>query len=546
MSTISASPNYTEASSQHPCPICGKPDYCSIKNDRSRVCCRRSSDSSADSSFEFVAQKNDRNGDPYYDWQIPKNRKQIPEAKYHHEQWNGDPAPPEVTNRVYQKILKQLNVPIAFGRDRGISSHDVIKRQYGINDQLRARGVQAAIDAGLEVFFPSIPGLYIKEKDGKRYWSLKGKSGILIPVRNPKGQITALKIRVDDGGAKYQYITSTSIKWIDGDGQKQSGPGPGSQIHFPLFEGDRSTIRITEGELKADIATTQSGIWTISIPGVGSWRRAIAAVKDLGAKTVLIAHDADFRTNRAVSESLVRLLRGLLDLGTCEVILERWPIESGKGIDDVLVAGKADSIERLTGPDLSLFISELAGKTGGIIAEGDDRPTLSITTEEDKFNREVISYLRNDGTIFQRRGTLVHIIRNYVNGNGDESESSGIICPNDAPQIAILPDAKLRSRITSVVRIQTVKETKDGEETVNAHPPEWCVRAITNYGEYPGIKSLEGVIETPTLRPDGSILDQPGYDPKTRLVFESREAFPRSPSNRQRSTFNRQSSYSST
>src|SRR5262249_51298286 len=38
-----------------------------------------------------------------------------------------------------------------------------------------------------------------------------------------------------------------------------------------------------------------------------------------------------------------------------------------------------------------------------------------------------------------------------------------------------------------------------------------------------------GVITTPTLRPDGSILDQPGYDPATRLVLMAPPAMPAIP-----------------
>lgn len=53
-------------------------------------------------------------------------------------------------------------------------------------------------------------------------------------------------------------------------------------------------------------------------------------------------------------------------------------------------------------------------------------------------------------------------------------------------------------------------------ETLLARVGEWSFPVLT------------GQVSAPTLRPDGSILDQPGYDPKTGLLFEPRGAeFPR-------------------
>ncbi len=43
--------------------------------------------------------------------------------------------------------------------------------------------------------------------------------------------------------------------------------------------------------------------------------------------------------------------------------------------------------------------------------------------------------------------------------------------------------------------------------------------AVLARGEYPGVRPLAGVTEAPVLRPDGSILDTPGYDSRTGLVY---------------------------
>ena len=61
-----------------------------------------------------------------------------------------------------------------------------------------------------------------------------------------------------------------------------------------------------------------------------------------------------------------------------------------------------------------------------------------------------------------------------------------------------------------------VRFTKSGE--VDCDPPEVIARDILAEGEwlFPG---LEGVVEVPTLRPNGSVLSAPGYDPETMLFF---------------------------
>jgi integrase len=49
------------------------------------------------------------------------------------------------------------------------------------------------------------------------------------------------------------------------------------------------TVRVTEGALKADIATDRSGVLTIGLPGVSVWRQAAKVLRELGAKVVRVA-----------------------------------------------------------------------------------------------------------------------------------------------------------------------------------------------------------------------------------------------------------------
>jgi hypothetical protein len=160
---------------------------------------------------------------------------------------------------------------------------------------------------------------------------MAGPAGLLIPVRDTQRRIVALKIRVDEpvDGPKYYYLSST----------QHGGPGPGSQVHVPLFDGDTTAVRITEGELKGDVATALSGMLTLGLPGVSVWRPAVATLRELGTHLMRLAFDADAGHNRSVAQALDGTARGLADEGFV-LEFETWLESDGKGIDDLLAADK--------------------------------------------------------------------------------------------------------------------------------------------------------------------------------------------------------------
>jgi hypothetical protein len=61
------------------------------------------------------------------------------------------------------------------------------------------------------------------------------------------------------------------------------------------------------------------------------------------------------------------------------------------------------------------------------------------------------------------------------------------------------------------------KRTKTYEQAL---PPGWCVEALQGRDGWP-FPVLEGIVYSPTLRPDGSLLNTPGYDPDTGLFLDT-------------------------
>jgi hypothetical protein len=179
----------------------------------------------------------------------------------------------------------------------------------------------------------SVPGLHVHSSQNGQYLTFGGPAGLVVPVRDLAGRVVALKVRRDtqDDGPKYLYISSKAY----------GGPGPGAPVHVPLQparHGPRLTIRVTEGELKADVATQLSGILTISVPGVSAWRGVIPVLAELAPRVVHLAFDADAATNPMVARATEATAKAVA-LEGYDVVLESWDSLFAKGVDDALAAG---------------------------------------------------------------------------------------------------------------------------------------------------------------------------------------------------------------
>ena len=247
---------------------------------------------------------------------------------------------------------------------RGLSDEQIDLLQYKTHP-IRRSGIVEKCAA--QVSLEGVPGFW-KNSNGK--WQLAGKSGLMIPVRNFDGSIESLKIRADDRESvgKYLQLSSNPKPNKDGDVKYPNGAAATISVHFPIVGKRGETIRITEGELKADIATLMSDVYTISIPGIAMWQWAIKAVEELKPKKILLAFDSDknkeFSTSTspetkpfAVAKALANLHLSLREKGY-NVAIEDWSPEIGKGIDDVLMAGLSDQITEMSDEKAQEFITQ--------------------------------------------------------------------------------------------------------------------------------------------------------------------------------------------
>jgi hypothetical protein len=156
---------------------------------------------------------------------------------------------------------------------------------------------------------------------------------------------------------------------------------------------------------------------------------------------------------------------------------------------------------------------------GGKGPDGGAR-VITITTAEYDVIDQAVDALGDAPNVYKRGNMLMTIVRD------DTPKGKIILRPPGSPRITPLPNPSLRELLTRCARWVKWK-TKDGDEYTSAsHPPDWAAPAVAARGSWPNVRLIEAVTETPVLRLDGTILDRPGYDERTGLLFEPNAPFP--------------------
>ncbi len=290
------------------------------------------------------------------------------------------------------------------------------------------------------------------------------------------------------------------------------------------------TIFLAEGERDVDNLVKLGCVATTSPMGAGNWRSEYNGY--FRDRQVVILPDND----EAGRKYAQQVAEGIYGAGADVTILELPDLPKKGDISDWIDAGgDKDKLIQLAKAAPAFrpvlrFEKPSSGSSGSDDEEypnpfrvvDDDRPIITITTEEHIVNDQAISALLGDDSIYQRGCILVRVV-------SDTSPASKGIRRPFAPRIDPLPPPLLRERLAANARWLSIHHTKDGEVERPSRPPAWCVAAVHARGSWKDIPHLEAVIDYPILRPDGSLLSQPGYDPDTGLLLEIRGTIPNVP-----------------
>lgn len=146
-----------------------------------------------------------------------------------------------------------------------------------------------------------------------------------------------------------------------------------------------------------------------------------------------------------------------------------------------------------------------------------DAPKPTILVQAGRLHEIVLeaeaALLASPGpAIYRRSGQLVRVIR------GESFSVRGIERPQGALVISALECAYLQSRMTGAAT--WLKEDARRGDLVACDAPVRIAEVLqASHGDWKA-PALVGTIEAPTLRPDGSILETPGYDVATGLLYD--------------------------
>jgi hypothetical protein len=152
----------------------------------------------------------------------------------------------------------------------------------------------------------------------------------------------------------------------------------------------------------------------------------------------------------------------------------------------------------------------------------DDRPEVEVTNHADaaEWLRDEIGTSALSG-IFRRGDVLVHTPRIGEDGY-IPPEKLGLVHAGPA-QVRPITDKAVRAVIDARYLVwRWVGREDDRQQSRCLFPPSSCTAAYeaARIGERcPNIRDLHGVTHTPTIRADGSILSEPGYDLQTGVLF---------------------------
>lgn len=379
---------------------------------------------------------------------------------------------------------------------------------YRIDPELSARYLRAGRRRSGEVYSDSVIGIF-------------DAAGVLsgIKFRLPPGKRWAHPPK--GGHVEDKYVAAY-----------------GSRVSGVVFLGDRvrdgTALVVCAGEKDALVAASHldPALWSPVSGCVGegpsgparNWVTAISAVAR--GREVVIAYDGD-RPGQHGAWHLARALDGVAASVRALVLPAPDELPPPKGEDrwDVAAFVLERGREALAAlleqagpvpaswepppppPGLASGGARPAARAGGAPGKpagagpAKSRPQIMVSEAILEMTDEAEGALAAAGRgIYHRGGQLVRVVR----------------LDEELDRISPLPEPTLTELLSDCAA--WVKPCKD-DELRPVPPPRDVVRALAARAEWQRIPALRAVVHGPVLRPDGTVLTAPGYDPAARLLY---------------------------
>lgn len=318
---------------------------------------------------------------------------------------------------------------------------------------------------------------------------------------DPSGFDLSQLLRVP-GTINYKYPERPEVKVIGLDGSRAYTPAELDELlSAPSENGRGHTSRDTHGEPPVNLSESALGVWRGKNP------KFTAAGK----------------VDR--SATLLKIGRVLYDAGANRAVIEDALAERDESLGYRCFSGRRDARERYQGTvdeleregrnsRLKIGFGERRQSEAETDDSIEDKPQIQINNRHlQDITEDALSALAasNDpAELFVRSGALVRVAE-------DE---------NGVPSIQEITEDALKGRLARAAYFYRANASKNSPDLTRADPPTAVVKDIlalpASVWQFP---ALEAIVETPILRADGTIHEEPGYDPETRLYYRPAPGF---------------------
>lgn len=151
-----------------------------------------------------------------------------------------------------------------------------------------------------------------------------------------------------------------------------------------------------------------------------------------------------------------------------------------------------------------------------------ERPVVRVTSDPDAI-RTLTSLLDHRGIpdTYVRDGELIKV--EPVSGTAPTAGDENAPLPLAADRVT---PARLAALLAEHVELIEV-DPRRGDPPLSPKVP--VLSAVLSHRHWPGLPALRGLISAPVLRPDGTLLQDPGYDPATGYYLTTRTRIHRVP-----------------
>jgi hypothetical protein len=328
-------------------------------------------------------------------------------------------------------------------------------------------------------------------------------AAVALPSKAPDGRIVGLKLRA----LEPTDVKSRSLGRCGIIGHEQLEAKP--QAMVVLVAGERDQIH----------TLARIPDWAVISAAGGESQGVEAFAHMVAGRLVAIIYDADESGRAGAQKAAATLAKAGAQVRVVDLPLPGTP--ESKDVLDFIRAHGADALRELVE-------NAPAWEPSGDVEpeQAGERPEIRITTRLTEMVDAAESALIDDENteLFVRVGQLVRVIQD--DPARARKGKMKVRRPKGLPVIAPAHADWLTERLASAA--QWMKFGHREKDWVPALPQTQVVKSLAVRGEW-RLPWLESIHEHPTLREDGSVLQEPGYDPDTGVLLRPHGQFPRVP-----------------